>query len=696
LLGLLQLTLVHGFLCELPTKRSFSTLSIPSINTHNNAARGSSHHLLPTLQDNQYTKRIVKFQQNDLPITAEVLLNGECCVTNITKILFSSLPTGPNSPANAQFELQDGSKVDVGQITTVWMTNRSPTSKSSANAKVSAQYKERILEAVYRSHVGRGRKGGLSKQQLAQYGEYSQLQAVLRHIVKGGTEQSRIVDSLHLKQQSASLLSQSECARLLAHDAQLGGRFKRWPCVVLACDFTKQQPTLILMNGGWLVMDQNVRSVTDGQLFAQRKKVQTATDELIVLRLECLALGEQQQRQQASKELLKLDVRQVLLDMNLSLDADGAKKALLQLGLWTAKDQLNGQAQFWTPSVLSAAKDYVQSLHKMESLDSVNDERVDLRQLPCISVDGQRVSFRDDAIGLRSRASTGRRCLPEASKWELLIHIADVSDIYVPKDEATSILREAAASRGISRYDLPTGPIHLLPPVVLQALSLRSDKGNRCVTIWVYVDERDGRLLDAGVERSVVPAPYKYSFNEANRLMEKKATINTRNTSESSIDDKARAILLVTERIFKSWSQARQSRSTAARKREERMSSKEIEFDPDRMFDDGRDGFVRTRAHQLVDSSLDLYSHAAAALLRRAEAPIPRAQGAGADRGGRVATSPLRRFLDGEAQRQLLAVCCDFGDVLSANECSEAGILSNERRNIVKNVRSMRQKRSFN
>ncbi|GAX26767.1 hypothetical protein FisN_9Lh034 [Fistulifera solaris] len=648
------------------------------------------------MRDNQYTKRVITLQQEDLPITAEVLIDGECCVANITRILFPTLPAGSNLPNNAQFELQDGLKVDVGQITTFWMTDRSPTLNLSAKAKVSAQYKERTLEAVYRSHVGRGRKGGLSKQQIAQYGEDTQSQAVLRHIVKGGVAQSRVADSLQVEQQSTSLLSQSECARLLAQDAQLGGRFKRWPCVLLACDFTKQKPTLTLMNGGWLVMDQNIRSVTDGQLFAQRKKVQTVTDERIVLRLECLALGEQQQRQQTSNEVLELDVRQVLLEMNLSLDADGAKEALFQLGLWTAKDQDSGKAQFWTPSVLSAAKNYIQSVDQMSSLDSVNDERVDLRHLPCICVDGQRVSFRDDAIGLRSRASTGRRCFPEASKWEILIHIADVSDIYVPKDEATSILREAAASRGISRYDLPTGPVHLLPPVILQALSLRSNKANRSVTIWVYVDERDGRLLDAGVERSLVAAPYEYSFNEASRLMEKETTNNLSHSSNGSRDGKARAILLVTERIVTAWNQARQSRSTAARKREERLTSKETEFHPESMFDDGRDGFVRTRAHRLVDSALDLYSYAAAALLRRVEAPIPRAQGVGADRGGRIATSPLRRFLDGEAQRQLLAVCCEFGDKLSAKECSEAGILSNERRNKVNNVRSVRQKRSLN
>jgi hypothetical protein len=104
--------------------------------------------------------RVITLHQNDLPMTAEVLLNGECSILTITKIHVPSLSVDSNSAARTQFELQNGTKVDVGQITTVWMTNASSTSKSSANVKVSEHYKERILEAVYRSHAGRGRKGG--------------------------------------------------------------------------------------------------------------------------------------------------------------------------------------------------------------------------------------------------------------------------------------------------------------------------------------------------------------------------------------------------------------------------------------------------------------------------------------------------------------------------------------------------------
>lgn len=49
-----------------------------------------------------------------------------------------------------------------------------------------------------------------------------------------------------------------------------------------------------------------------------------------------------------------------------------------------------------------------------------------------------------------------------------------------------------------------SGPLHLLPPVGLEALSFVTDEKdaiNRCVTLWAYIDERNGKLLDAGLER---------------------------------------------------------------------------------------------------------------------------------------------------------------------------------------------------
>ena len=52
--------------------------------------------------------------------------------------------------------------------------------------------------------------------------------------------------------------------------------------------------------------------------------------------------------------------------------------------------------------------------------------------------------------------------------------------------------------------------MHLLPPVALGASSLATNeekKPNGCVTLRAYIDERDGKLLEAGLERTIVSSP---------------------------------------------------------------------------------------------------------------------------------------------------------------------------------------------
>jgi len=319
-------------------------------------------------------------------------------------------------------------------------------------------------------------------------------------------------------------------------------------------------------------------------------------------------------------------------------------------------------------------------------------DRVDLTSMPCVSVDAKRTAFRDDAIGVRPRAGTGREVHPEASKWEILVHITDVSDLYVPKKagdgkEHLECLRDAARSRGFSRYDLPLGPLHLLPPRVLESLSFSSNEAgcHGAVTVWAYIDERNGNLIDCGVDRTLISSPRQCSFEEATVLMDHPGDDALEISPE---DAKTRALLLVADRIMGCWSEQHRRENEAARKRDERLSQRE------RMFDDT--GFQRTRAHRLVDSSLELYASALTKLLKDVRAPIPESSGADySTRGARVATAPLRRYIDGEAQRQALAVLCGYGPQMSAAECKTAGRLANEARNSITNFRARRSQKAI-
>jgi hypothetical protein len=229
---------------------------------------------------------------------------------------------------------------------------------------------------------------------------------VLRQTVKIGAGSTRLVDASVLWQsvrrdnagrnrcrmnddntddRAADFKSIQWAGRALAKDAQTGGRFKRWPCVVVGCTAVPNRSsmrddeapmaaagtgsraademtvtTISILNGGWLAVDQSVRAGAEARKFVERRSspppasakianhttrgtdeagtpsseraVRTQADMRIIQRLECLAMGEDLS---PATDRLELDVRETLSAMNLDLSPSGAKQALLQVGWWT-------------------------------------------------------------------------------------------------------------------------------------------------------------------------------------------------------------------------------------------------------------------------------------------------------------------------------------------------------------------------
>jgi hypothetical protein len=719
----------------------------------------------------------------DLPVIAEVYSNGNIHLATVIELLRmeDSTCTKPPKVAVEYFhQMKDTNKkedptststtkpteiVDFQQIATIWgvgndfLLQEHEQVIQATYEKLQKQPKriETVLERLYRSRrptKARNKKNDVVASQLQttiQEKHSGNLDSpdidydtVARQMNKaGGRNCFKIVDSQTLApllfedsnhtKSTTTMIHRGIAALVLGNDAQT--RFKRWPCVYVGCTSSS---SIAFVNGGWIVVDQNVRAIAEAQRFVQRssspnllqhkddekklmKSGSTNADDRIIRRLECLAMGatltaeEENNKYQANIDdnennrriaRLEVDVRETLKAMGLPLTPEGAKKALVRIGRWSGDEKKQEafmqKIQPWSKPILEAATWYAESIATKDDpgtrrTQQFLDGRLDLTRLPCVSIDAQRATFRDDAIGLRHRSETGRKIIPGASKWEILIHVADVSDIYTILDlprphEADAIsqgnrhvltLREAAASRGMSRYDLPLGPLHLLPPVALRALAFSESGGsNRCVTLWAYFDERDGRVLDAGIERTLISPPTKLTFGDATALMEK--------NSNSNVDERVRALLLVVERHLKKWNSHR-LQNDAARKRESRLSAREKESkNLDFQFDDGRDGFQRTRGHRLVDIALDLYSNECYQLMKKAKAPLPRAIGADVTRGGRIATAPLRRYIDGQTQRQLLAVLCGFGHPMDLQECKAISMAGNEARNAISNVRAVR------
>jgi hypothetical protein len=715
--------------------------------------------LEPILREHGYSSRLLTIYDSELPLLAEAYINGKSVIGHVSSFQRSSVPEGTyEQEPKVRFSLITEKKtqvLDLGQITTIWNVGNVAMDNTDlildldecmASDKVPIFKIEQDLDSMYKNRVRRARSetAGLTKKQVSKLTsgienpqEQQHVDTVLRKVLKAGSGLVRLVDSstvgaaLYSEQKGAdadadadadkALQFQAIAAHVLSNDAAMGGRFKRFPCLWVATARHDNSDTgatedddsasTTLINGGWLVVDQSVRASTEARKFVERPQMaglKTEADERIARRLECLAMGEvfasddDRGSQRNDDRDLQLDVREVLGAMDLPLSPRGASEALIRIGRWSGNESFSG-IEPWPKDVLEAASWYAE----MDRLRSLNGElepgRVDLTSYPCVSVDAKRTTFRDDALGVRPRASTGRKVDVAASKWEILIHITDVSDIYSPDpliedpSDYLALLRKAAESRGTSRYDLPLGPLHLLPPVALKALALSErkeyqDGNNRCVTLWVYIDERNGRILDVGLERTVISSPIKLTFA--------KAVIYLEESAEADLDVggiKARAILQVAERNLSLWSDARRENSEFARKREARLSAREEEAMQMRprghvTGDDGRNGFVRTRGHRLVDSALDLYAYGTARLMQVSKAPVPRTAGADASRGGRVATAPLRRYIDGVAQRQALAVLCKYGgSPLSLTECIEAGKAATEAKNSITNISAMRR-----
>jgi hypothetical protein len=222
----------------------------------------------------------------------------------------------------------------------------------------------------------------------------------------------------------------------------------------------------------------------------------------------------------------------------------------------------------------------------------------------------------------------------------------------------------------------------------LEALALCTDQSkvpNRCVTLWAYIDERNGKLLEAGLERTIISSPQSLSFRDATKLLD--CSIEDTPKEMSSV----KAVLAGAERNLSLWSARHMQMNKAAQQREVRLKAREmVAANTNRSYrDDGAGGsFQRSRGHRLVDSALDLYAFALGTLMKRAKQPIPRAAGSGADRGGRLGTAPLRRYIDGLAQRQALSALCNYGIPLTFDECRAVSKKATDASNELTNLRS--------
>lgn len=133
------------------------------------------------------------------------------------------------------------------------------------------------------------------------------------------------------------------------------------------------------------------------------------------------------------------------------------------------------------------------------------DGRLDLRDLPVVTIDGEDAKDLDDAVSLERAGDT----------WRLGVHIADVSH-YVREGSA---LDQEAAERGTSVY-LVDRVIPMLPPELSNGICSLNPRVER-LTLSVFIDfDRDGRPRGQNIAPSVIRTAERMTYKDVARILE--------------------------------------------------------------------------------------------------------------------------------------------------------------------------------
>lgn len=135
----------------------------------------------------------------------------------------------------------------------------------------------------------------------------------------------------------------------------------------------------------------------------------------------------------------------------------------------------------------------------------VPNGRVDLRQIPLVTIDGEDARDFDDAVFAE----------PDKSKknpggWHLIVAIADVAHYVLPDDA----LDKEAFLRGNSCY-FPDRVVPMLPENLSNGLcSLKPDEDRYCLAVHLYID-KEGNTIRAEFIRGIMRSHHRLTYQQA-------------------------------------------------------------------------------------------------------------------------------------------------------------------------------------
>ncbi len=215
-------------------------------------------------------------------------------------------------------------------------------------------------------------------------------------------------------------------------------------------------------------------------------------EDIINLLIQLALFGKEVPDFKYGKELLSLagisDIRE-------------SRNLLIRLGVWEEDENLDllrlGIESGFT-------KEQLDESARLAELKIDFEGREDLRQIPALTIDGPSTRDFDDALSLEISGDT----------LDLGIHIADVA-AFILQD---SILDKTAKERASSLY-MPRRQIYMLPPDLSHdTLSLKQGCDRQAISLLARFD-KTGKLLDYRLAPSVVRVQDRLTYDEVNEIL---------------------------------------------------------------------------------------------------------------------------------------------------------------------------------
>lgn len=221
--------------------------------------------------------------------------------------------------------------------------------------------------------------------------------------------------------------------------------------------------------------------------------------------------------------------------------------------------------------------------------------RVDLRELPLVTIDGEDARDFDDAVYCEAKQGGG---------WRLWVAIADVS-YYVRPDSA---LDKEAIQRGNSVY-FPSQVVPMLPEVLSNGLcSLNPQVDRLCMVCEMTISE-NGKLSGYKHYEAVMNSHARLTYNKVHDILE----------GDEELRERYHALVPHLEELHRMYKVLKGSREQRGAIEFETVETKFI-FNAQRKIE-SIEPLVRNDAHKLIEECMILANIASASLVEKAKEP---------------------------------------------------------------------------